>query len=155
MIDAVVDLNVTLIVDARTAQHATAQLHELDAAGVDIANGGWGKGRFLRWNRAHDDCDKSWKVIADHSGAKARELVPGRSLDAFDQLYCRTGQNKQKLVRPNDTFAPEGVPDPESRKVYLLDGRDRDALAVAVALDDFAARADAAGLTVRGLQDLR
>jgi processive 1,2-diacylglycerol beta-glucosyltransferase len=153
--DAVVDLGITLVVDARTAQHSSDELHHLAAAGVDIANGGWGKGRFLRWNRAHDDCDKSWNVIVAHSGEKAREFVPGRALDAFDQLYCRTGKNKQKLVRPNDTFAPEDVPDPEVRKVYLLDGRSRDPVAVALALAAFQARADAAGLHVRPLDDLR
>jgi hypothetical protein len=58
-------------------------------------------------------------------------------------------------VRPNKTFAPEDVPDPEARKVYLLDGRHRDPLAVAVALEDFEARAAAAGLHIRPFIDLK
>lgn len=155
VVDAIQDLGVTLVVDGRTAEHAGAHLAELADAGVDIANGGWGKGRTLRWNRAHDDCDKSWNVIAQSSGEKAQEFVPGRALDAFDQIYCRTGQGKQRLVRPNVTFAPEDVPDPEDRRVYLLDGRDRDPVAVAVALADLDARASAAGLTIRPLEELR
>ena len=155
MLNAVEDLRVTLIVDGRTARHSRHELHELAAAGVDIANGGWGKGRFLRWNRAHDDCDKSFQVIATYSGEKAHEFVPGRALDAFDQLYCRTGKDKQRLVRPNVTFRPESVPDLESRKVYLLDGRNRDPVAVALAVRYFEARAAAAGLEVRPLDDLR
>jgi UDP-N-acetylglucosamine:LPS N-acetylglucosamine transferase len=153
--DAIVDVGVTVVVDAKTARRSSDRLHELGAAGVDIANGGWGEGRFLRWDRAQDDCDKSFKVIAAHSGERAREFVPGRSFDAFDQLYCRTGNDKQKLVRPNKTFAPEDVPDPEARKVYLLDGRHRDPLAVAVALEDFEARAAAAGLHIRPFIDLK
>ncbi len=153
--DAIVDLGVTVVVDAPTAQRSTETLHELGEAGVDIANGGWGKGSFLRWNRAKNDCDKSFQVIAAHSGERAREFVPGRALDAFDQLYCRTGDDKQKLVRPNETFAPEDVPDPEARKVYLLDGRGRDPLAVSVALADLEARAEAAGLTIRPFVDLK
>ncbi len=155
VVDAIQDLGVTLVVDGRTAEHAGAHLAELADAGVDIANGGWGKGRTLRWNRAHDDCDKSWNVIAQSSGEKAQEFVPGRALDAFDQIYCRTGQGKQRLVRPNVTFAPEDVPDPEDRRIYLLDGRDRDPVAVAVALADLDARASAAGLTIRPLEELR
>jgi len=155
VVDAIQDLGVTLVVDGRTAEHAGAHLAELADAGVDIANGGWGKGRTLRWNRAHDDCDKSWNVIAQSSGEKAQEFVPGRALDAFDLIYCRTGQGKQRLVRPNVTFAPEDVPDPEDRRVYLLDGRDRDPVAVAVALADLDARASAAGLTIRPLEELR
>ena len=95
-------------------EHAGAPARALADAGVDIANGGWGKGRTLRWNRARDDCDKSWKVIAAHLGrARRTSSCPARALDAFDQIYCRTGEGKQRLVRPNETFRPEDVPDPE------------------------------------------
>lgn len=153
--DAIKSLGVTVVIDARTAGHAGRRLSALAEAGVDIANGGWGKGRTLRWNRAHDDCDKAWQVITRTSGEKAREFVPGRSLDAFDQIYCRTGEGKQRLVRPNATFRPEDVPDPENRRIYLLDGRDRDPVAVAIALEDLHARASADGLAIRPLEDLR
>src|SRR5439155_1596420 len=37
----------------------------------------------------------------------------------------------------------------------IVDGRNRDPIALATALEDFTARAEAAGLTVRSLQDLR
>jgi UDP-N-acetylglucosamine:LPS N-acetylglucosamine transferase len=155
VVDAVQDVGATMVVDGQTAGHAGAHLADLADSGVDIANGGWGKGRTLRWNRAADDCDKSWRVIARSSGEKAGEFVPGRALDAFDQIYCRTGTGKQRLVRPNVTFAPEDVPDPEDRRIYLLDGRHRDPIAVAVALADLEARASAEGLAIRPLEDLR
>jgi processive 1,2-diacylglycerol beta-glucosyltransferase len=155
VVDAIRDLGVTLVVDGRTAGHAGQHLEALADDGVDIANGGWGKGRTLRWNRARDDCDKSWRVIAKSSGEKTQEFIPGRALDAFDQIYCRTGQGKQRLIRPNVTFAPEDVPSPEERRIYLLDGRHRDPVAVAVALDDLDARAGAAGLSIRPLEELR
>lgn len=153
--DAIKSVGVTVVIDGRTAGHAGHRLSALADAGVDIANGGWGKTRTLRWNRAHDDCDKAWQVITRTSGEKAREFVPGRSLDAFDQIYCRTGEGKQKLVRPNATFRPEDVPDPETRRIYLLDGRHRDPVAVAIALEDLHARASADGLAIRPLEDLR
>jgi UDP-N-acetylglucosamine:LPS N-acetylglucosamine transferase len=152
---AIEDLGVTVVVDGRTALHSGEQVEALASKGLDIANGGWGKGRFLRWNRAHDDCDKSWQVIAATSGTKTHEFVPGRSLDAFDQLYCRTGKDKQRLVRVNDRFRPENVPQVENRKIYLLDGRGRDPVAVALAIADFETNADARGFEVRPLGDLR
>jgi hypothetical protein len=155
VIEAVTATNVTVVVDGRTAANAGTQVSALADEGIDIANGGWGKGRTLRWNRAHDDCDKSWKVIERTSGTRTKEFVPGRALDAFDQIYCRTGEGKQRLVRPNVTFRPENVPNPEDRRVYLLDGRGRDPVAVAVALEDLRARASADGLTIRPLEDLR
>jgi processive 1,2-diacylglycerol beta-glucosyltransferase len=155
VVTAVKSTDTTVVVDARTAMREGPRLTALATAGVDLANGGWGKGRTLRWNRAHDDCDKSWKVIEHKSGEQATEFVPGRALDAFDQLYCRTGQGKQRLVRPNVTFRPENVPDPENRRIYLLDGRNRDPVAVAVAVEDLQARAAADGLTIRPLKDLR
>jgi UDP-N-acetylglucosamine:LPS N-acetylglucosamine transferase len=155
VLDALKTAGATVVVDGRTASRSGAQLSELAAAGIDLANGGWGKGRTLRWNRARDDCDRSWQVIEHRSGERAKEFVPGRALDAFDQIYCRTGQGKQRLVRPNVTFRPEDVPDPEDRRIYLLDGRGRDPVTVAVALQDLEARASADGLTIHPLEELR
>ncbi|MEX0663586.1 MAG: glycosyltransferase [Acidimicrobiia bacterium] len=156
VVTAIEDAEVTLVVSGRTARHAGRTLQELASAGVDLANGGWGKSRFLRWDRAQDDCDKSWRVIAATSGERMHEFVPGRSIDAFDQLYCRTGKDKQRLVRVNEEFHPEAAPpELEERKIYLLDGRRRDPALVAVALAWFVARAEAQGLEVRPLEELR
>ncbi len=155
VVEAIADMGATLVVDGRTASHATSRLAALAGSGIPVANGGWGKGRTLRWNRAHDDCDKSWQVISHTTGTAVRDFVPGRALDAFDQFYCRTGPGKQRLIRPNSTFRPEDVPVPSGRRIYLLDGRGRDPLALSVALQDFAARAHTRGLHVRPLEDLR
>jgi processive 1,2-diacylglycerol beta-glucosyltransferase len=155
VIDEIRRTGITVVVDGRTARHSGPALEGLAESGIDIANGGWGKGRTLRWNRAHDDCDKSWQMIEAQAGAPAREFVPGRRLDAFDQFYCRSGEGKQRLVQPNETFPPEDLVEPEARKVYLLDGRGRDAEAVAIALADFEMRVSQAGLKVRPLEDLR
>ena len=81
--------------------------------------------------------------------------MPGRRLDGFDQFYCRTGKLKQRLVEPNQTFRPEDRVSPQERKVYLLDGRNRDPEAVAIALADFETRVDGSGLSIRPLEDLR
>ena len=134
-------MDATLVVDGQTAMHSGHRLATLAANGIDIGNGGWGQGHFLRWNRANDDCHKSAQLIAQTAGVKAHEFVPGRRLDGFDQIYCRTGKVKQRLVEANTTFRPEDTVTPEGRRVYLLDGRSRDPEAVAIALSDFETRA--------------
>ena len=63
---------------------SVGNLEELADQGVDIANGGWGKGSFLRWNRARNDVARAGKVIAREAGRPAHEFCPGRRLDAFD-----------------------------------------------------------------------
>ncbi len=155
VVTAIQDMGATLVVDGQTAKHAPDELQALADAGVDLANGGWGKGRFLRWDRAQDDCDKSWRVIAAMSGERTHEFVPGRSFDAFDQIYCRTGKGKQRLVQPNVQFRPNVDPKLEARKIYLLDGRHRDPEALAITLAEFAADAEHLGLDVCPLEELR
>jgi hypothetical protein len=144
------------VVDGRTAAQTGHRLETLAEEGIHIGNGGWGQSHFLRWNRAHDDCRKAGQTIAQTAGIRTpREFVPGRRLDGFDQFYCRTGKLKQRLVEPNQTFRPEDAVTPQGRKVYLLDGRNRDPESVAIALADFETRVQDSGLSVRPLEDLR
>jgi hypothetical protein len=98
---------------------------------------------------------KSWRAISARTGVSAREFVPGRRIDAFDQIYCRSGGRKQRLVEANTTFRPSALPSPHGRRVYVLDGRNRDPNAVAAALEQFAARVDHAHLHLRSLEGLR
>ncbi|HEV2310682.1 MAG TPA: glycosyltransferase, partial [Acidimicrobiia bacterium] len=98
--------HVTVIVDAQTSRRERRLLAALGAAGVDIANGGWGHSHFLRWRRAHDDCVRSATAIADVVGVRPREFVPARRIDAFDQFYCRSGHRHERLVEPDATFGP-------------------------------------------------
>ncbi|HEX9506056.1 MAG TPA: glycosyltransferase, partial [Acidimicrobiia bacterium] len=74
LLEAVHTLGVSVVVDAGAARHRAYQLARLAHRGVDIANGGWGKGAFLRWNRARNDIDKAGKQIAQETGAPAREF---------------------------------------------------------------------------------
>jgi hypothetical protein len=98
---------------------------------------------------------KSWQVIAARAGVSAREFVPGRRIDGFDQIYCRSGHRRQRLVEANTTFRPGVVPHPNGRRVYILDGRHQDPQALARSLQRFAARARQAGLHVTSLEGLR
>jgi hypothetical protein len=148
------DLGVSVVVDAQAATHRSVELEDLADQGVDIANGGWGKGSFLRWNRARNDVDKAGKVIAEEAGQPTHEFCPGRRLDAFDQYYSH--RQKQKLVQANFTLRPESLPDRlQSGKVYVLDGRDRDSTAMEVAVANLEAQFESAGLRAAPLGELR
>ena len=107
LLDEIQTLGVSVVVDARAATHRSVELETLADQGVDIANGGWGKGSFLRWNRAHNDVSKAGKLIAQEAGQPAREFCPGRRLDAFDQYYSH--RQKQKLVQA-EPHGPPGEP---------------------------------------------
>lgn len=154
LLDGMKELDVTVVVDALTARDHSRQLEELADSGVNIANGGWGEGTFLRWTRARNDVDRASEVIAREAGEPTGEFVPGRRLDAFDQYYA--GRTKQKLVVPNDTFGPDDLPIAlEGRKVYLLDGRGRDLQAMEQAIQVLIVRFDRADLRVGSLEELR
>jgi processive 1,2-diacylglycerol beta-glucosyltransferase len=154
LIDGMKQLSATVVVDALTARNHSAELEDLADDGVNIANGGWGEGTFLRWNRARNDLDKASDVIAREVGEPTREFVPSRRLDAFDQYYA--GRTEQKLVVPNDTFGPEDMPGIfEPRKVYLLDGRGRDLAEMEHAVEALIVRFDNAGLRAGSLEELR
>jgi UDP-N-acetylglucosamine:LPS N-acetylglucosamine transferase len=147
-------MGISVVVDAQTAQHHSRAIDWLSDHGVDIANGGWGKGTLLPWNQARNDLDKAGKVLAQETGRSAHEFVSARRPDAFDQFFSRRA--KQKLVVPNHSFAPEDLPVSfESSKVYLLDGRNRDRIAMEVAVSDLGSRLEQSGLRAHPLGELR
>jgi UDP-N-acetylglucosamine:LPS N-acetylglucosamine transferase len=148
------NLGVSVVVDARAAEHRSVALETLAHEGIDIVNGGWGRGSFLRWNRARNDVAKAGKLIAEEAGQRAHEFCPGRRLDAFDAYYSHS--QKQRLVVANHTLRPESLPARlESGKVYLLDGRGRDSTAMEVAVSDLNAQFEHQGLRAAPLGELR
>ena len=88
-------------------------------------------------------------------GVNAREFVPARRIDGFDQIYCRSGRRRQRLVEANDTFRPGQLPRRRGRAVHVLDRRRGSSSAVAVASPTLAAQAKRCGLTVRSFVSLR
>jgi processive 1,2-diacylglycerol beta-glucosyltransferase len=154
LLTAISDLRISVVVDAQTAQRHSPAIDWLADHGVDIANGGWGKGTLLPWNQARNDLSKAAKVLRHEAGSSPVEFVSARRPDAFDQFFSRRA--RQRLVVPNHTFGPESVPVSfEARKVYLLDGRDHDTKAMEVALTNLAARIDRSGLRAHPLGELR
>ena len=154
LLEQVRSLGASVVVDASAAQNRSVALERLADQGVDIANGGWGQGSFLRWTRARNDVARAGKIIAREAGEPAREFCPGRRLDAFDQYWSH--RQKQKLIVANHTLRPENLPDRiESGKVYVLDGRERDATAMEVAVSSLEARFTRDDIRAAPLGELR
>jgi processive 1,2-diacylglycerol beta-glucosyltransferase len=154
LLDRIQSLGVSVVVDAHAAAHRSEALEALAVQGVDIANGGWGKGSFLRWNRARNDVAKAGKIIAQEAGRPSHEFCPGRRLDAFDQYWSH--KQKQRLVLANHTIRPGGLPAHlESGKVYVLDGRQRGAASMETAVQDLANEFSHQGVRAAPLGELR
>jgi hypothetical protein len=154
LLDQVRRMGVSVVVDAQAASHRSVALEQLANKGVDIANGGWGKGSFLRWTRARNDVDRAGKVIAQEADRPAREFCPGRRLDWFDQYYAH--RQKQRLVVANFTVRPEHMPtELQAGKVYVLDGRNQDPVAMENAVVGLDQQFRAAGLRAAPLGELR
>jgi len=148
-------LHATVIVDGRTAQTSATALAAVVSRGVDLANGGMGTHASLPWTRAKNDCRRASAIIARAAHIRPAEFVPGRGLNGFDEIYCRTGAYKAKLVLANLTFRVHHLPAKlHSRRIYLLDGRGGQPAAIESTLSDFEQRLDSAGYQSRPLRDL-
>lgn len=154
LLSAIESMHATLVVDGQTAAAHVPELAAVGRRDIEIANGGWGKGRTLRWNRAHDDCDRASKAIKLATGQAPHDFVPGRALDAFDAIYCKTGKAHQALVRIDKAFRPKTESGLEDRKIYLADGRHRSPERLEATLDEFESRADTAGFAIHPIGDL-
>ena len=145
----------TVVADPATATTSSAQLEVLRAAGIDIANGG-APGRYLfRWQRGEADCRDAAETLARRVGSPPVEFVAAHPIDAFDQLYCRTGRIKQRLVRANHTFTPTAVPTLHNPASTCSTWRAATPRTTARALHRVGVEARESGLRVRSYRALR
>lgn len=123
VVNALKTLQATAVVDARTAERTGASLADLNAQGVNIANGGWGKGDRYRWNRARSDLGRAGARVSAPMGSRAELFVPGRRIDGFDLVMSR--RNHQRIVRADRTIHNvREAGEVRGGKIYLVDGRD-------------------------------
>jgi UDP-N-acetylglucosamine:LPS N-acetylglucosamine transferase len=148
-------LDASIVIDARTARQAGSRLAQVAARGVDIANAGAGGSRTLPWNQARADC-QAGAVISRQAARPTREFVAPDGPDAFDQLFCRLGSPRQRLVRPDRTVGALSLPrEVHARRIYVVDGRGVDPRKLAIALAGFERMAAEAHVRTRPLTELR
>ena len=120
--DALRRANATAIVPGRLAETQPDALRRLQAAGVPMANGGWGHRDRVHWGRARSDLMRSPKAIHAATGERPREFVPQRRIDGFDLASARLVH--ERVVMPSVVLT-EARPLPKLRagQVVVLDGR--------------------------------
>ncbi|MFZ4515291.1 MAG: MGDG synthase family glycosyltransferase [Acidimicrobiia bacterium] len=153
VIAAVSAVNATAIIDAKTAAANGAALERLRAAGVAVANGGWGRGDRFRWNRARSDVSRSGAVLATSATQVPEVFAPGRRIDGFDLWLSR--RNHTRVVRADDVIrANETDATLRAGKVYIVDGRGGSCAQLLANLQELQTRAQPANLQLAPLQDL-
>ncbi|HLY82524.1 MAG TPA: hypothetical protein VKQ71_06040, partial [Acidimicrobiales bacterium] len=113
---------VTAIVNGRIAVEFPAAVAGLRAAGVDVANGGWGGPWDFRWERARADLVRSAHAIEAATNERVRLFVPARPVDAFDLASARLS-NERIVVANDDNDSPAGPPPLRPGSICVIDGR--------------------------------
>jgi len=145
--------HVSAIVDGSTAARSPETIQRLRAAGVDVANGGWGRRDNVRWSRAQADVVRSGRSIHAACGHRPREFVPGRRVDGFDLASARLAHERVVLV---NRIVPAGAATPSvhAGKVYVVDGRHDDSSTIERTLTELESSVESGHLAVAPLTEL-
>jgi len=146
----------SLVVDARTAEAVPRSIERATAMGIDVENGGDGSRRLVPWTRATADCARSATRIESATGTKPHAFVTPDAPDAFHQLACRVGADRQRIILARHSFVPTHSPRRLRRRgVYVLDARRATPRATTRAIRNFVRRAQARDDRVQSLRRLR
>jgi UDP-N-acetylglucosamine:LPS N-acetylglucosamine transferase len=120
--DVLRQANVTAIVPGRLAAADPDGLRRLQAAGVPMANGGWGHRDRVQWGRARSDLVRAPKAIHAATGERLRDFVPQRRIDGFDLASARLVH--ERVIMPSVVLdGDRPAPKPHAGQVVVLDGR--------------------------------
>jgi hypothetical protein len=116
---ALASAHVTAVVSGSLAATDPVGVWELAAAGVDVANGGWGAHRGLAWTW-HADVQRAADAIRDATGVRVRTFAPGRTIDGLSLVSASWDDQRVVLAR---TVVPSGAPVVQPGGVYIIDAR--------------------------------
>jgi len=98
----------TVIVDAAVAQRRQDAMARLRAAGVEVANGGWGGRRSTNLViEGRADIVRARRTIRAAAGTCCEEFVPARRLNAFDLATAR--MSHERVVVPARVLEPSAT----------------------------------------------
>jgi hypothetical protein len=118
---ALASAHVTAIVSGSMAATDPLDVAMLAAAGVDVANGGWGAHRGLAWTW-HADVQRSADAIRDATGGKVRTYAPGRRIDGLS-LVSASWEDQRVVLCRSLLLASATLPTIRAGGVYVLDVR--------------------------------
>jgi UDP-N-acetylglucosamine:LPS N-acetylglucosamine transferase len=116
--------HVTAVVDGVLAAADPSDVRALSGAGVDVANGGWGRHRGIQWERATTDVVKASRAIRAATGERVHYFVPVRSVDGFDLVSASL--INEHVVRPTGLTMRPTLPRLRAGAVYVIDARTGD-----------------------------
>jgi UDP-N-acetylglucosamine:LPS N-acetylglucosamine transferase len=116
--------HVTAVVAGDVAAADPHDVRALSGAGVDVANGGWGRHRGIQWERATTDVVKASEAIRAATGERVHYFVPLRSVDGFDLVSARL--LSEHVVRPTGITMRPTLPRLRAGVVYVIDARTGD-----------------------------
>lgn len=117
-------VHVSAVVDGSLAAAHPDALHRLNEAGVDIANGGWGRHTSMQWRRARADLRRSSRAIETATGLNVRAFVPMRRVDGFDLAWARIVH--ERVVVPSQVMTDAFPTTVKAGAIYVLNGRHSD-----------------------------
>jgi processive 1,2-diacylglycerol beta-glucosyltransferase len=116
--------HVTAVVDGSLATEHPEAVRRLTEAGVDVANGGWGRHTNMQWRRARADLRRSSQAIESATGLTVRAFVPVRRVDGFDLAWARIVH--EKVVVPSKVLTDAFPTTVKAGAIYVLNGRHAD-----------------------------
>lgn len=116
--------HVTAVVDGSLATQHPEAVRRLTEAGVDVANGGWGRHTNMQWRRARADLRRSSQAIESATGRSVRVFVPVRRVDGFDLAWARIVH--EKVVVPSKVLTDAFPATVKAGAIYVLNGRHAD-----------------------------
>jgi UDP-N-acetylglucosamine:LPS N-acetylglucosamine transferase len=152
--DALRQAHATAIVPGMLAAHRPDIVRRLQAAGVEMANGGWGRRDRVHWGRARSDLMRAPKAIHDATGLRTRDFVPQRRIDGFDLASARLVH--ERVIVPSLVLGPgDPVTKLRAGEVVVLDGRGESVAELLDGLDAVQNAVSGAGLTPASLAQMR
>ena len=151
--DALKRANATAIVPGRLAETQPDGLRRLQAAGVHMANGGWGHRDRVHWGRARSDLMRAPKAIHAATGERPREFVPQRRIDGFDLASARLVH--ERVIVPSVVLAAgKPLAKLSAGQVVVLDGRGESVTDLLHSIDDVEQSLAASGLSAAPLSQI-
>jgi processive 1,2-diacylglycerol beta-glucosyltransferase len=160
------DLNAASVPDALLKSHATAivpgmlaarqptAVRRLQAAGIQMANGGWGQRDRIHWGRARSDLVRAPKAIHAATGTRCRDFVPQRRIDGFDLASARLVH--ERVIVPSQVLsAGDTVSKLRAGQVVVIDGRGESVDELLKSIDNLKQAIEQAGLAPSSLSQMQ
>ncbi|MDQ6927069.1 MAG: polysaccharide deacetylase family protein [Actinomycetota bacterium] len=144
--------HVTAVVDGSLATEHPDALRRLTDAGVDVANGGWGRHTNMQWRRARADLRRASDAIHSATGQNVHVFLPVRRVDGFDLAWARVVH--ERVVVPSKVLTDAFPTSVKPGAIYVLNGRHADGPATERMVEDINSRLTSAHVAPASLAAL-